>query len=326
MRGLLPSGRWPTALAAASALAAWWFLFAFHGVTDIGYLAHKQNPSAFRWLYGRWLVDWHQTSYSLNFLAVPLAAWLAWRRRGAWAHAPSRVCWPALAIVLAALALHVFGAKAQQTRLSLLALFLLWWAIPAFAWGGALLRALAYPTLVLLLSMPLNFFDQLLNPMRIAAARAAAVLASGVGLGVQAVGSVLMESETRAWAVDLADPTSSVYALFACMLLAVFVAELSRLKPARRLLVVALSPLAFLLATVARGVALCLWSEFASPGSAARIDEQVPALVLLPGFLLFLWMAVRLARLNAVDFRARLRSLMEPTGEANPSRDREGLP
>lgn len=320
------STRWLTALAVGTAFSAWWYLFAFHGVTDIGYLAHKQDPSAFRWLWGRWIVDWHQTHYALNFLAVPTAIWLAWRRRVRVLEAPPQVFWPALLLVLAALAIHVFGAKAQQTRLSLLAMALLWWAVPSFAWGRAALRGLAYPALVLLLAMPLNFFDQLLNPIRVVAVRISAAIASGIGLGVHAIGSVLVEGENRAWSIDLADSTSSVYALFTCILLTVIIAEFLHLTTSRRLLFIASSPIAFTLATIMRGVTLGLLAEFATPEAATRIDQRHPALVLAPWFLIFLWMNFRLVRLNRSDIRRRLNALLQPAGNPTTTRDREGLP
>jgi len=305
---------------------AGWALFHFEGVTDVGYLADQTTTSLFRWIANRWYVDWLTTHYAMNFLAPPTALWLLWRRRDALCGGPHSVAWMGLALVVLALALHVLGAKTQQTRISLFALILLVWAVPWFAWGPRVARGMAYPMLALAMAMPLNFFDQFLNPLRVTAAAVSAALASGLGLSVQAMGSLLVEAETRAWALDLADPTSSVFALHALTMWTLILADLVFRRTAQRLALVALTPLLFLAATTMRGLTLCFAAEGWSPDLALSLDDRWPALVLLPWFLLFQGLAIRLLTVQWREARRSFATLMAPHNRPSAPADREGLP
>lgn len=315
-----------TGLSGLLALISWWALFHFQGVTDIGYLAHKANPSAFTWLFFRWQVDWHATHYAINFLAPALALWLLWRRRDRLRAGSYRVAWTGAAVVLLGLALHILGAKAQQTRLSLIGMVLLLWGAPWFAWGPLVGRTLRYPALALFFSLPLNFFDQALNPIRVAAARISAGLAAGLGLNVKAIGSLLVDGETGSWTLDLADSTSSIYALLALTLWTLFRAEL-RLPDARRKIWLLLwTPVLFVLATILRGAALALLAEGWSAPLAQTLHDRTPALLL---FLLFFAMqtgVLRLLALNRNNLRQRIEILLKPHGAPSSSTGREGLP
>lgn len=325
--GLQSPQRMATYCAAAFALIAWWALFHFHGVTDVGYLVQQAQTSAFQWLFGRWNVDWHGTRYAINFMAPLLALWLLWRRRSKLKQARLRVAWSGLFVLLLGIALHILGAKAQQTRLSVLAMVVLLWGIPWFTWGSDVGRAVRYPIFALVFVMPLNFFDYLLNPVRVAATSIAAAIAAGLGLAVKSSGSLLIESESGAWTLDLADATSGIFALLALVLWTIFLADLVFTGNGRRKFwLIAWTPILFLVATVARGLTLCLITEGFSPQTANALDDRYPAAVLLPWFLLMQAGVIRLFTLQWRDIKRRFQDTLKPQPVTTPPSNREGLP
>lgn len=314
-------------LAGAAALAAWCALFHFGGVTDIGYDASRPDPSAFNWIAERWRGDFRDTAYALNFLAPVLALWLAWRRRAILATGPHRASWAGCMILVIGLALHALGAKAQQTRITLFAMIVTLYGAAWFAWGRPAARGLAAPAAALLFALPLNFFDQVINPFRVASAALAALLASGFGLPVAAAGSLLIESEQGAWTLDLADSTGSIFALLAVTMWSVVLAELALPSWRRRLALLAMTPAFFWLANIARGLILCALAEGISPDFARRAHADFSTLLLTVGFLPLQLLAVRLLRMKRGDFKARFKALTDVTPhQPPPSNQLEGLP
>lgn len=314
-------------LAGLAALAAWIALFHFGGVTDIGYDASRPDPSAFNWIAERWRGDYQDTAYALNFLAPLIAIWLAWRRRSVLVAGPHGPSLTGLLVLLVGLILHALGAKAQQTRITLFAMIVTLYGTAWFTWGRPAARGLAFPAAALLFGLPLNFFDQVLNPFRISSVALAALLASGFGMPVSASGSLLFESEQRMWSIDLANSTGSIFALLAVTLWSIVFAELAVPAGRRRLALIALSPVLFWLATIFRGVILCVLAEAFSPELAARVNASYPVVPLLIGFLPMQLITVRLLRLQKGDWRARIKTLTEVSPDkSNASTPMDSLP
>lgn len=314
--------------AAAIAYIAWWALFQFQGVSDIGYVVENANPSAFHWIWARWIVDWRFTHYAINFMAPALALLLIWHRRAELRHATLRVSWAGFSIVALGFALHILGAKAQQTRLSLLAMMLLLWGIPWFALGPSVGRALRQPFLALMFSMPLNFFDAVLNPLRVVATSAAGAIAAGLGLPVKWAGSLLGQASSTpgGWTVDLANSSSSIYALLSLTLWTVWLGNvLFRADGWRKFWLFAFTPFLFLLATTVRGVVLCLVAEGISGKTALALNTRYPALLLLPCFLLLQIGLIALLKQRGQDVRQRIGRMMKPQEPAAPAPQRDHL-
>lgn len=307
------------------ALAAWWALFAFQGVTDVGYIVGRDSHSAFRWIWSRWMVDWHATHYAINFLAPALALFLLWRRRAELRLVTPRVSWAGFGILLLALALHILGAKAQQTRLSLIGMVGLLWGIPWFALGAGAGRALRYPIFALIFISPLNFFDYLLNPFRVIATKVAAALASGLGMAVKPIASILVESEAGAWSLDMADSTSGIFALLFLCLWTILLADLLFKNEGRRKFwLFAWTPILFLLATVLRGLTLCLIAEGLSGTTATAFNARYPAVAMIPWFVLLQFGLIRLFKMRRGALKRRIREMLTPrqaTHQPPTSRD-----
>ena len=168
--------------------------------------------------------------------------------------------------------------------------------------------------------MPLNFFDYLLNPFRVMATAITAAIASGLGVAVKSLGSLLVESETRAWTIDLADSTSGIFALLALTLWSLVLADiLYKKKAGRMFFLIAATPVLFFLATILRGITLCMIAQGLSAQTATSLNKQYPAIVMIAFFLLLQFAWIRILALNPRSVRERLQAMTKPQSPPPPS-------
>jgi exosortase len=167
--------------------------------------------SAFNWMLTLWKSGriFGGNIYYLGWIMPLVTLVMIYRRRRDMARAVQAVYWPGLLIVMLAIFLHWAGARAQQTRLSLMALIMLLWAIPFFLYGWPLARQLIFPLGLLIFCVPLNFLDAFTFPMRVLSAAGAELLSAGLGLAVERAGSVIRLVDP-AITLNGADPASGL--------------------------------------------------------------------------------------------------------------------
>lgn len=318
-----PRGRlvgWVQLLLLAGSAVALLLLYHKLGVTDVGYDPDRATTSVFVWLGERWYGDFHFTGYAYSHYIPLLALGLIWLRRRSLAAEPRRASAVGFAFVLLALFLHWVGMKAEQTRLSLLSLILMSWAVPYFLYGPGVARRLLFPCALLVLALPLNFFDSLTYPLRTFTAAASGALLRGLGLPVEALGSRILvrpsapapgtgpEGWTESGFVfDVADSSSSIFALGLLLTLALLVAALAGRGGLRRALLVGSVPLLFVASHIARATLIVLAGHGVGIELGAAAWSIVSALLLLPLWALLLWL---LHRALYADYAARLRALL----------------
>jgi hypothetical protein len=240
-------------LIAALAIA----LFHFHGVTDAGYAQASASPSMFIWIMRRWVPD---TTYQNDFpygWAAPLASlWMVWRLRNELRDAKRSPSWTGFALILLALLIHWAGARMQQTRISIAAFLLLAWAIPLHICGWRTARILLAPTLLLAFSCDVSFLEPLSTRARFAVAQLAAGLTNALGMSAQSNGALVQTSGGTT--VDL---LRSVGGLRSAMIVTgcTFVFAWARLSGLpKKIILLALAPVATLLASVSSATLVCL--------------------------------------------------------------------
>jgi exosortase len=202
--------RFPFARVAFASLLVGMLFVQFHlfgNTTETNIFGH----SAFNWMLTLWKSGriFGGNIYFLGWIMPLVTLLLIYRRRGDMARVARAVCWPGLLIVMLAIFLHWAGARAQQTRLSLMALILLLWAIPFFLYGWPLARQLIFPLGLLIFCVPLNFLDAFTFPMRVLSAAGAELLSAGLGLVVERAGSVIRLVDP-AITLNGADPASGL--------------------------------------------------------------------------------------------------------------------
>lgn len=228
--------------------------------------------------------------YYLGWIMPLVTLGLIYRDRQNLGSERKAVWWPGLAVVSLALALHWAGVRAQQTRLSLVALILLLWSIPLFLFGWRCALRLAFPMSLLIFCVPLNFLDALTFPMRILSARMASWWLAGLGMESTAGGSVLVLDTPVRYVLDGADPASGLGTLLSLGAIALVAGHIWRDPwPFRLALAGAVLPVVVVMGSF-RLALLVVVGRLFSPDTALWVHENGGMVIMLGGSLLMLWL------------------------------------
>ena len=204
-----------------------------------------EGRSLFAWIGRQLIVRGGDFSHGWIIPLVSLA--LVWWRRRALREAPKSVSAAGLAVVAGALALHALALRAQQPRLSLVALTALLWGIPYFVYGPAVARVIRFPCAYLLLSFTAYVLVYFSFPLRLFSCVLASGLLNGMGIATERVGTALHATAGGGFHFDVADPCSGLRSLFVMTALAAPYAYLTQRTPLRQWALFLLSvPLAML--------------------------------------------------------------------------------
>lgn len=227
-------------------LVAWLALFQFLGNSTLGYIS---TPS---------LLEWMHTVYSGEdasgsddghgkFIPFVVLALFWWKRKQLLA-LPLKTWWPGLLLVALALVLHLFGYLAQQTRISIIALFAGIYGLMGLAWGRQWLRESFFPFFLFAFCVPLGWSAVSITfPLRVLVCKLVVLISNYIlQIDVARVGTALMDP-SGAYQYDVAAACSGIRSLFATIAVAIIYAMLC-FRPwwKRGLLIAAAVPLAVL--------------------------------------------------------------------------------
>jgi exosortase D (VPLPA-CTERM-specific) len=173
------------------------------------------------------VTDWgRDENYSHGFLMVPLAAFVVWRERATLLSVPSSPSAWGLFIVagsLLTLGAGRLGAELFLTRIALIGTLA---GIVVFLWGFRLLRALAFPFLLLLLAIPIPaiIFNQITFPLQLLASKFGEASISACQIPVLREGNVIILANTT---LEVAEACSGIRSLVSLLALAVIWGYLS---------------------------------------------------------------------------------------------------
>lgn len=166
--------------------------------------------------------------YSHGYLIPFVTLGVLWLKRHDLANAPKSVSQIGLAVIIAALMFHWLGAKAQQTRLSLFSIILLFWGVPFYFYGWQVAKQLIFPCAYLVFCIPLNFLDTISFPLRLFAAAASTTILNGLGIAAERSGSAIYSAAAGGFNFDVADPCSGIRSLLAMTALTAVYAYLTQ--------------------------------------------------------------------------------------------------
>jgi exosortase len=153
---------------------------------------------------------------------------LVWYRRRDLAQAAKSASAAGLAVVAFALLLHWFGAKAQQTRLSLVGLILLIWGVPFHLYGWQVAKILIFPCAYLCFCVPLNFLDSMTAPLSLQSAAISAAVLNGLGILVERSGVVISSVPPGQFSFEVAEGCSGIHSILAISALSAVYGYLSQ--------------------------------------------------------------------------------------------------
>jgi len=241
--------------------------------------------------------DWYTIpDYSHGFLVPLFAAFLIWDKRKVLSATPIKQTWAGIALVvfsIVVLILGVYGVELFTARMSFV--FLLTGLIWTF-FGWAMVRALQFPLLVLILAIPFPaiVFNQITFPLQLLASRIASDILPLLGVPTIHEGNVI---ELPVMKLEVAEACSGIRSLMSLFTLAVFYGYfLERTTKRRVILALASIPIA-VAANVARIVGTGLCVQYWDPDKALGFFHEFSGWVMFVISLGFLYMAHRAMKL-----------------------------
>lgn len=317
----LTSAEW-AGLAAVAVLGAFLFIL-FHFMSNT--VESVNSRSAFYWMWARWQdtisfggispthPDASGADYSHGILIPFVSLWALWHKRHELMSASRQMDWRGVILIMLALVMHWFGAKMQQTRVSLMAFIILLWALPFTFWGWQTAKHLLFPVSYLIFCIPLNFLDVIAFPLRIFAAQVSTGFLHALGVDVLRSGSAIRALDLlghERWAVDVAAPCSGLRSLLAMTALTAVYAWATQRGHVRKWLLFATSiPLA-IAGNVARIAVIGLVAEtFGKNIATGPVHDFSGYIVFAVGISLMISIG-RLLNRGATGWRVRARAAM----------------
>jgi exosortase len=272
-------------------LAAWVLLFQFWGNSILGYV---HTSSLFAWLYNAYTVGGEENDSSYGQIIPFLVVGLFWWKRKELLALPLQIWWPGLLLLVAALALHLFGFLIQQPIPSIVALFMGIYGLMGMAWGREWLRHSVYPFFLFTFSIPLaSHLNFILFPMRLLVTWLVEVVAHIIGIGVLRQGTQLMDP-SGAYGYDVAAACGGMRSLIAVVLLATVVAFGLLRSPWSRILLISLAAPLAIIGNMLRLLAIIFAAEMGGQSWGNYVHEGGPfgiiaLLPYIPGIIGLLW-------------------------------------
>lgn len=251
-----------------SLLAAWLALFQFLGNSTLGYV---NTSSLFSWLN----FIYHTSADDEHGMLIPfVVAALFWSKRRALLAVPKANWWPALGLVLAALALHVLSFTVQQPKLSVIAFFTGLYGLTGLVWGRRWLAATFFPFFLFSFCLPLgDWAENLTFPLRLLVTKISVGISHGaLGIDVLRDGSQIFDSQ-RTFQYDVAPACSGIRSLVALLALTTIYGFVTFQAAWKRLLMVVIAlPLA-VLGNVVRITGVIITAEAFGQSAGTRLHD-----------------------------------------------------
>jgi exosortase len=192
-------------------------------------------------LVADWKVD---DNYSHGFVIVPLAAYLAWERRGQLRSRPVAPSAVGLAVVVFSALLLIGGDLASDLFLTRVSMLCALAGAGLFLWGAPRMRVLAFPWAVLFLMVPLPalLFNEIAFPLQLLASRTGELALRALNIPVLRDGNVLVLATMT---LDVAEACSGIRSLVSLATMGLVIGYVADPRPwVRVFLIVAAAPVA----------------------------------------------------------------------------------
>jgi exosortase len=241
--------------------------------------------------------DWYTLpDYSHGFLVPLFAAFLVWDKRKELSATPIKQTWAGVVLIvfsIAVLILGVYGVELFTARMSFILLLIgLIWTF----FGWAMVHALRFPLLVLILAIPFPaiVFNQITFPLQLLASRIASDILPLLGVPTLHEGNII---KLPIMDLEVAEACSGIRSLMSLFTLAVFYGYfLERTTLRRVILALASIPIA-VAANVVRIVGTGLCVQYWDPDKALGFFHEFSGWVMFVISLACLYLVHRIMRL-----------------------------
>jgi exosortase len=241
--------------------------------------------------------DWYSLpDYSHGFLVPLFAVFLVWDKRKVLSTTPIKQTWAGISLVvlsIAVLILGVYGVELFTSRISFVMMLtgLVW---TFFGW--AMVRALRFPLLVLILAIPFPaiVFNQITFPLQLLASKIASDVLPLLGVPTLHEGNVI---ELPVMKLEVAEACSGIRSLMSLFTLSVFYGYFLEHSNGRRMVLALASIPIAVAANVVRIVGTGLCVQYWDPEKALGFFHEFSGWVMFVISLACLYLVHRLMRL-----------------------------
>ncbi len=241
------------------------------------------SRSVFAWMVARWSdTVSYGVDYSVGWFIPLISLGVLFKRRESIMGERAAVNVWGLPIILVALLMHWAAARAQQPRISLMALIMILWALPLVFGGWKVARHFIFPCGYLMFCIPWNFLDALTFPMRLLSSAISAGLLNGIGIGVMRSGTIIRSLSSEGIDFNVADPCSGLSSMLALLALTAVYANITQRTFMRQAVLFAVAiPLA-IAGNIFRIGTIAVVAEFFSRDLALTLYHDYSAFLIFP--------------------------------------------
>jgi len=217
-------------------------------------------------------------NYAHGFFVLPMAAWLAWRRRDALRALPTRPDAAGFLLLGAGAFLYLAGVLAAElftTRVSLVVVIA---GLVLLLQGRARTRVLAYPLVFLLCMVPIPyvFYYRLTFPLQLLSSQLAAGFLSWTGMPLLRDGNLI---HLEGYSLEVVSACSGLRSIMTLGTMALFLLDTLALKPAGTAVFLLLVIPIAVAANVARLAATAGIAAIGGPGAAESFLHELSGVV-----------------------------------------------
>jgi exosortase len=228
------------------------------------------GESIMLWAWKHWLPNLNQEH---GKLVIPISALLVWFHRKKIREAPKAGSNWGLAFIAAGFLLVLLGTRAQQPRITMLAIPLLLFGMVLFLWGVQVARIMAFPIGFLVFMIPVGALQQASFRLQFLITGAVQALSALAGIKVEAVGTTL-RAVNGAWGFDIAEGCSGIHSLVAIIMMTAVYTHIFEKVWWKKLVLLALSIVFAIIANVGRIFTIILIAKAGHPELAGGIYHE----------------------------------------------------
>ena len=192
----------------ALAAVLFYILFQFFGNRSH---TKTEGYSLFNWIISQWMSS--GGDFSHGWIMPLISAGVIWSKRKDLSLARSGYSYAGLLVLLLSLAVHWAALRAQQPRVSLVAMVGVLWGIPYFLYGRSVAKLLLFPCGYLFLCFTSYLFVSITLPLRLIASALSAGILNGLGITAIRNGTAIYSAAGGGFNFDVADPCSGLRSL-----------------------------------------------------------------------------------------------------------------
>jgi exosortase len=263
------------------------------------------------WAWKHWLPNLNQ---EYGKLVIPIAILLVWYHRKQIRLAVKNGSNWGLAFLAAGFVLLLLGTRAQQPRITMLAIPFLIFGIVLFLWGREVARILAFPIGFLAFMIPVGALQQTSFRLQFLITGAIQVLSPLIGTKLNIIGTTLSPPD-NSWGFDIAEGCSGIRSLVAIIMLTAIYAHIFERVWWKKAVLLGLSIFFAVVANVGRVFTIIVIAKMGYPKLAGGIYHEYSGFISFPVALGAMLLCHKLLNLRSN------RSILRPESQHAPTHD-----